>query len=54
MHSFITGREKVMNVMSTKFTEVIKIKREKFIVVIKENQDDFEKFMDIKDKVVFD
>lgn len=40
--------------MSSKFTELIKIEREKFMEIIRENKDDFEKFMELKDKVLFD
>ena len=40
--------------MTKKFTELIKIKRELFIDILKENKEDYEKFMDLRDKVYID
>jgi len=54
VHSFVTGSDKVMNIMTKKFTELIKIKRELFIDILKENKEDYEKFMDLRDKVYID
>jgi len=54
IHSFVTGSEKVMNIMTKKFTELIKINRNTFIDILKENKEDYEKFMDLRDKVYID
>ncbi|EAS03515.3 histone acetyltransferase family protein (macronuclear) [Tetrahymena thermophila SB210] len=54
LHSFITGTDKIANIMSKKYTHVIKIQRSLFLNIIKENKEDFEKFMELKDKVYLD
>ncbi|KAL4509362.1 hypothetical protein ABPG72_018293 [Tetrahymena utriculariae] len=54
LYSFITGTDKVANIMSKKYTHVIKIQRSLFINIIKENKEDFEKFMELKDKIYLD
>ncbi|KAL4479879.1 hypothetical protein ABPG74_020395 [Tetrahymena malaccensis] len=54
LYSFITGTDKIVNIVSKKYTHVIKIQRSLFIDIIKENKDDFEKFMELKDKIYLD
>lgn len=54
VRSFLTGTDKVMNVMSNQFSELIKINSRTFMDSIKDNKQDYEKFMNIRDKIVFD
>ncbi|KAL4509361.1 hypothetical protein ABPG72_018292 [Tetrahymena utriculariae] len=54
LFNFITGLDKNISAQSNKFTQIIKINRNNFLSVIKENKVDYEKFMEIKDKILYD
>ncbi|EAS03521.2 cyclic nucleotide-binding domain protein (macronuclear) [Tetrahymena thermophila SB210] len=54
IYGFFTGVERFVNAYSNNFSTIIKIDRKKMIEILKENQRDYEKFMEIKDKIYFD
>ncbi|EAS03516.2 cyclic nucleotide-binding domain protein (macronuclear) [Tetrahymena thermophila SB210] len=54
LFNFITGIDKNISAQSNKFSQIIKINRNNFLTVIKENKADYEKFMEIKDKILYD
>ncbi|KAL4460643.1 hypothetical protein ABPG73_000178 [Tetrahymena malaccensis] len=50
--SFFTGRPRKQTFRSLEFTTLIKIDREGFLKILKENQEDYEKFCNIKDQII--
>ncbi|KAL4509357.1 hypothetical protein ABPG72_018288 [Tetrahymena utriculariae] len=54
IYGFFTGIERFVNAYSNNFSTIIKIDRKKMIEILKENQRDYEKFMEVKDKIYFD
>jgi hypothetical protein len=50
-YSFFTQAERDFSAKSAGFSVLYKIDREKFLTIIKENNDDYEKFCEIKDKI---
>ncbi|KAL4479880.1 hypothetical protein ABPG74_020396 [Tetrahymena malaccensis] len=54
LFNFITGLDKNISAQSNKFSQIIKINRNNFLNVIKESKADYEKFMEIKDKIQYD
>ena len=50
--NFICNEDYEYSARCLNFSTIIKIPREKFIEIIKENQPDFEKFVMIKDQII--
>ncbi|KAL4509355.1 hypothetical protein ABPG72_018286 [Tetrahymena utriculariae] len=51
---FFTGKQRVLNVQSNGYSTVMKIERNKFLKILEENKNDYEKFMEVKDKLLFE
>ncbi|EDK31208.2 cyclic nucleotide-binding domain protein, putative (macronuclear) [Tetrahymena thermophila SB210] len=50
---FFTGKSRVNNYRSLDFTTLLKIERKKFIEILQENPEDYERFCMIKDDITF-
>ncbi|EAR90298.2 cation channel family transporter (macronuclear) [Tetrahymena thermophila SB210] len=50
---FISGISKNHGLKSTMFTQIVKINRTDFIRIIKENDQEYQKFCELKDKILF-
>ncbi|KAL4510497.1 hypothetical protein ABPG72_004651 [Tetrahymena utriculariae] len=50
---FFTGKSRVNNYRSLDFTTLLKIERNKFIEILQENPEDYERFCMIKDDITF-
>ncbi|KAL4509351.1 hypothetical protein ABPG72_018282 [Tetrahymena utriculariae] len=50
-YGFFTGCEQITLATSIKFTTLITINREDLLTIVKENKSEFEKFMEVKDKI---
>ncbi|KAL4484472.1 hypothetical protein ABPG74_019649 [Tetrahymena malaccensis] len=51
--AFFTGQKQSLSVRSLNFSTLLKIKRNDFLMIIKQFQSDFEKFCMIKDKILY-
>ncbi|KAL4445933.1 hypothetical protein ABPG74_010925 [Tetrahymena malaccensis] len=50
--NFFTGMGRTLTAKSKQFSTVLKLRRDSFLNIIKNNQQDFEKFCEIKDKIL--
>ncbi|KAL4479889.1 hypothetical protein ABPG74_020405 [Tetrahymena malaccensis] len=50
-YGFFTGCEQITLATSIRFTTIITINKDDLLTIIKENKNEFEKFMEIKDKI---
>ncbi|KAL4492848.1 hypothetical protein ABPG73_010397 [Tetrahymena malaccensis] len=51
-HSFLTGQQRMAGAKSKTFSTIIQISRENFLNIIKENEEDYQKFCFIKDNIM--
>lgn len=52
--AFFTGNPRTATAISKGFTRVFKIKRDNFIAILQSYPNDYEKYCDIKDRLVYD
>ncbi|KAL4479885.1 hypothetical protein ABPG74_020401 [Tetrahymena malaccensis] len=52
-YSFFTGNDRYIDIQCKEYTNLIKISRENFINILKENKKDYERFCEIRDKMTF-
>jgi len=51
---FFTGLETTSTAVSNKFSTVMKIDRNTMLEILKEDEQDYEKFIELKDKISLD
>ncbi|KAL4506945.1 hypothetical protein ABPG72_001366 [Tetrahymena utriculariae] len=51
-HSFLTGQQRMAGAKSKSFSTIIQISRDNFLKIVKENDEDFQKFCLIKDNIM--